>query len=344
VYATVQASERLIAASRSLIGAAGAPATAPGLELLRDQVCAEAGVWAPEAAARALRQARGDVGRAVTLVRVWAATLPAHAAEPCDDASVRITRRVSAAFADIPGGQWLGSSPDFDSRLLDWGEADESPAAVLDGAGGAANGDPAGTGAPRRTALGRVGGLLRAAPGVGVAEPRDPGDGPDPFDEPLGSNPTREARQAALARGETGALVALANVALAGRREAVAGELCVGVAELCVPHPRSGRPVCVAEVPVSEATVCGDAEVDGTAGFALGFGISAGRVERRALAAAVIDATLEAGAPVGGLAELPALAAVDGLATSGFVDHLRLPHFASFASYLDRVRNPEGPR
>ena len=347
MYATVEASKRLIEASRSLLGGGDAPVAQAGLDLLRDQVCAEAGVWEPMAAARAIRQARGDLARAVTLVRVWAATLPPQAAEPCSDGSIRVTRRISAAFARIPGGQWLGASPDFESRLLEWGD-DRDDAGVREPGPAAAqptetgsNGMAAPSRAPTRRELGRVASAVRSAPGIAVAATREPEDGPDPFDQPLGTHPGREARQAALARGETGALVALANVALTGRREAVAGELCVGVAELRVPHPRTGRPVRIADVPISEATVLGDAEVDGAAGFQLGFGAGVGRVERRALAGAVLDATLEAGAKVGGLEELPALAAVDGLATSGFVDHLRLPHFASFASYVDRVRTIE---
>ncbi|MGH2961223.1 MAG: carbon-phosphorus lyase complex subunit PhnI [Solirubrobacterales bacterium] len=347
MYATMQASERLIAASRSLLGDPSEPGTSPGLELLRDQVCAEAGVWAPEAAGRALRQARGDIARAVTLVRVWAATLPPQRADACTDAGIRVTRRVSAAFAEIPGGQWLGASPDFASRLLDWCEEGADDAPVPGPAEpsklGTGNGQPS-SGAPARTELGRVSALLRSSPGIRVASAREPEDGLDQFDQPLGPHPAREARQAALGRGETGALVALANVALTGRREAVAGELCVGVAELSVSHPRTGRAVRIADVPISEATVLSDAEVDGAVGFALGFGVSAGRLERRALATAVIDATLEGGGEVGGLSELPALAAVDGLATSGFVDHLRLPHFASFASYVDRVRPSEEAR
>jgi alpha-D-ribose 1-methylphosphonate 5-triphosphate synthase subunit PhnI len=345
LYATVQASKRLIEASRSLLGTGEGPAPPEGLDLLRDQVCAEAGVLEPKAAALALRQARGDVARAVTLLRVWAATLPTQPAEPCADAAIRVTRRISAAFARIPGGQWLGPSPDFESRLLAWDGAAEplAPIAAAESDRAGVNGGRRGRSRPpARSELKRVAEATRSAPGIAVAPARPPAEGPDPFEKPLGSRPSREARQAALARGETGALVALANVALAGRREAVAGELCVGVAELSVAHPRTGRPVRIADAPISEATVLGDAEGDGAAGFQIGFGVSVGRMERRALASAVIDATLEAGADVGGLDELATLGAVDGLATSGFVDHLRLPHFASFASYVDRVRAGEG--
>lgn len=344
MYATLQASKDLVASSRAMRNGAGRETrVGTGLDLLCDHICAEAGVWAPDVAGRAVAQAGGDLARAVTLVRVWAATLPGQAALGCGDEEIRVVRRVSAAFAEIPGGQWLGASPDFETRLLDWSDDDPAPtepgmnaSELLPDVRAAADADPAG--APSRAELGRVASFLRAQPGIGIAARTEPSDGPDPFDEPLGPRPSREARLAALARGETGALVALANVALIGRSEAVAGELCVGAASLRVPHPRSGAPVRVAEVPLSEATVLGDAEVDGATGFQPGFGVSVGRIERRALAGAVIDATLETGSPVGGMDELRLLGAVDGLATSGFVDHLRLPHFASFASYLDRVR------
>jgi alpha-D-ribose 1-methylphosphonate 5-triphosphate synthase subunit PhnI len=39
-----------------------------------------------------------------------------------------------------------------------------------------------------------------------------------------------------------------------------------------------------------------------------------------------------------GLSPHVILDTVDGLGTAGFVDHLRLPHYASFAAYIDRLR------
>ena len=46
------------------------------LRLLVDRVMGEAGLWAPELAAQALRQAEGDVIEAVHLLRAFKSTLP----------------------------------------------------------------------------------------------------------------------------------------------------------------------------------------------------------------------------------------------------------------------------
>jgi alpha-D-ribose 1-methylphosphonate 5-triphosphate synthase subunit PhnI len=105
---------------------------------------------------------------------------------------------------------------------------------------------------------------------------------------------------------------------------------------VCAPHPRTGATVRIAEVPISEAEVVTDAEVDGRPGFAVGYGATLGHVERRAIAIAILDGGLQAGGE-GHAPESALLAGVDGLATSGFVEHLCLPHHASFASYVARV-------
>ncbi|HWV86286.1 MAG TPA: carbon-phosphorus lyase complex subunit PhnI [Capillimicrobium sp.] len=324
MYATLHASERAVAAARRL--AAPEPGPPPdGLRLLVDQVCAEAGTYDEDAARRALAQADGDVAGAVTLLRVWAATLPALASAIVAPEDERLTRRVSAAFADVPAGQWLGAAPQMRSRLLRW-EPDEGGEGEPD----VVDADEA---PPTRAAAPRVGDLLAHLP---IAAPPPEGDGPDPALQPLTLPATRGARLAALARGETGALVALAALGHARQREEVLLEATQAIVGVRIPHPRTGAPVRVAGAPVSRAEVITDAEVDGRPGFAIGFGATLGRVERRAIAIAIVDGGLQAGGE-GALRESEILAAADGLATSGFVEHLCLPHYASFASYLSRV-------
>jgi alpha-D-ribose 1-methylphosphonate 5-triphosphate synthase subunit PhnI len=328
MYATLAVSRRVVAAARALTRRLRD--RGDGLERLVDQISAEAGVHDPRAARRALTQAGGDLARAVTLVRVWAATLPRLEALPLAAHDVRILRRVSAAFQDFPGGQWLGASADFESRLLHWDDEDGGP--VTAPATSPQEASPVVRGDLPRLADGLDGVPLR--PVVAQAH------GPDPAQTPLELPAPRPARLAALARGETGALVALAALALAQRREAVVGELTTAFADLRVAHPRTGVPCVVAEVPLTEAEVLHDAPVDGQPGFAIGWGATLGHLERRAIAVAVLDGALEGEGPQW-LTEQQVLAGVDGLATAGFVDHLRLPHYASFASYLSHVAPEE---
>ena len=169
-----------------------------------------------------------------------------------------------------------------------------------------------------------------------VATPAD-GNGDDPARTVLMPPFTRANRLAMLSRGETGALVALAALILGRRQEAVMVELTVGVAAIKVPHPRTGPPCAVAEVPITEVEVVLDADVDGRPGLATGWGASLGTVERRAISLALLDGAMQADGELQEpftLDEQTVIAATDGPATNGFVEHLRLPHYASFAAYL----------
>jgi alpha-D-ribose 1-methylphosphonate 5-triphosphate synthase subunit PhnI len=333
VYATMEETPALAAARALASRASGAEAH--GLDLLEQQVCAEAGIWAPEAARRALAQARGDVPRAVGLVRVWAAALPRAEACVVDEADTVLLRRVSAAFAEIAGGQWLGIAPELSSRLLQWDEpdavepADEAPAG--------ANATVAPAPVPIRAACPRVRELLHDVP---VLRSDEQGDGDDPAMTALQPPLPRPTRIGVLARGETAGLVALASLVLGQRREAVLAELTTAIVRVRVPHPRTGVPVVVAEVPVAEAEAVVDADVDDRPGFALGWGVSIGEMDRRAIALALIDGAVQADGATTPLVldDQTITAAVDGSATNGFVEHLRLPHYASFASYVDQVR------
>jgi len=337
MYATLDTSPgaQAAAAARARLPRSGA---ADGLAALLDQVCAEAGVWAPDAASRALVQAHGDIARAVTLVRVWAATLPDLAIETPTEYDIQVVRRVSAAFQDVAGGQWLGDAPDLDPRLLDW--ADHTPPAP--GTSPEETQETAVPPVPIRADVPRVAALLESVP---VEAPPTGVEGDDPTRMPLVFPAPRENVLAALARAETGALVSLAALALARRREAVLTEATVIEVHVAVRHPRTGRPCSVATVPCTEAEIVADADVGGRPGLRVGYGASLGRIERRSLAAALLDGVLreETEDPTPIVLDGPTVTyGVDGQATAGFVDHLRLPHYASFGSYLDQLRTDAG--
>src|SRR5699024_289542 len=99
-------------------------------------------------------------------------------------------------------------------------------------------------------------------------------------------------------------------------------------------------------LPIVEAEAILDAEVDQRPGFAIGWGATMGTVERRAIAVALLDATMQADGEFAETLELDEqtlLNAVDGAATNGFVEHLRLPHHASFASYVAQAKQHHTP-
>lgn len=334
MYATMQVG-RGVAAARALAERQRVAEIGPGLPVLEDQVCAEAGVWAPDAARRAIAQSGGDVPRAVALLRVWAATLPHLHSCPVAESDIRIERRISSAYPEVPGGQWLGFAPDLAPRILRWDDEPEPETGGGDLEGGPADDE---ADAPSRSALPRVRDLLDGLP---VRVEPDDGDGLDPAAgtpvPPLG----RATRTGVLAGGETAALVTVASLILGRRREAVLAELTVGAVSLRVPHPRTGTPCVVAELPVVEAEAVIDADVDGVAGFAVGWGASMGSIERRAISLALIDGAVQADGELEEsvpLDEQTVVGATDGSANNGFVEHLRLPHHASFASYVAQAR------
>jgi alpha-D-ribose 1-methylphosphonate 5-triphosphate synthase subunit PhnI len=77
--------------------------------------------------------------------------------------------------------------------------------------------------------------------------------------------------------------------------------------------------------------------------FTRGYGLAFGHSERKAMAMSLVDRALRA-AELGELVQSPAqmsefvLSHSDSLEASGFVQHLKLPHYVDFQSELELVR------
>src|SRR4029078_8146410 len=90
------------------------------LGLAVDRAMGEGSLYDKELAALAIVQARGDLIEAIFLVRAYRTTLPRFGfSNPIETAEMRIERRISATFKDLPGGQLLGPTFDYTHRLLD---------------------------------------------------------------------------------------------------------------------------------------------------------------------------------------------------------------------------------
>jgi alpha-D-ribose 1-methylphosphonate 5-triphosphate synthase subunit PhnI len=325
-----------------------------GLRYAVDQAMGEAGLYAPRLAALAVVEAQGDLAEAAFLLRAYRSTLPrAGYTESADTGGMRLVRRVSSAFKDVPGGQVLGPTRDYAQRLL--GHEEERPPS--NGEAPKAEGEGV---LPRATDLLREAGLL---PGPRPANPKR-----EPFDltrEALTVPSPRSGRLQSLARGEPGAMTALAYSLLRGFGVAhtTLAEFRVGYLPLVVEHPYLTEQVEIGEV------LCTEAEAVGTeiaypdegeshreevpreecgAEVTAGYGLVFGRCERKAIAMANLDAAIRAGR---GRAEGPAgpaedeefvLHHADGVEATGFVEHLKLPHYVTFQSALDRLREARG--
>ena len=89
------------------------------LRLAVDRVMAEGSLYDRELAALAIKQAQGDLPEAVFLVRAYRTTLPRFgASDPVDTSAMRVLRRISATWKDLPGGQLL--HPAEAASTKDW--------------------------------------------------------------------------------------------------------------------------------------------------------------------------------------------------------------------------------
>ncbi|GAA3540988.1 carbon-phosphorus lyase complex subunit PhnI [Nonomuraea rosea] len=318
------------------------------LRLAVDRIMGEGGLWAPELAARALRQAEGDVQEAAQLIRAHRSTLPRVAySEPVHADELRVSRRISPAFRNPPGSQLLGRTPDYVGRLLDLmpeeqakARAEEEPPAAREHGHGHGHVVAQGGDDPRRPPR-----LLRLLRSMDLVVDRSADGDPEPYDvtrAPIRPGVPRSARLTAMARAETGALVHLwySYTFRPGRHNhEFPGEVRHGALPVRVRHPLTGRPVTVAEVRVTEVETIDDldrAEEDRTR-LDLGYGMCFGHNERKAIAMAGLDLLVHRDDGRTSL-EQEVLLTLDGIEASGFLEHLKLPHYVDFRSVLDRKR------
>jgi alpha-D-ribose 1-methylphosphonate 5-triphosphate synthase subunit PhnI len=336
------------------------------LDRLTAQAAGEGGVYAPRLAALAVKQAQGDAVEAAFLLRAYRSTLERWGATETVATDEAFTiRRVSPAYKDVPGGQVLGPTKDYTRRLLDFeldGESDpDDPTAdwdLPDGAGGSVDGDDEadGTGTAEGGELGRLADTLATLRERGLVPEPAPPEGDDGWDEPADTTresvtqpPGRDEVLQELARGETGAVTALGYSALRGYGQVhpTLAEVRVAALPVAIEHPYTGERVRVTDCEVTECEAVVPAYEDrDDAEFALGYGLTFGRNERKAIAASVLDAGIQFDGT-----EAPAedpefvLDVVDGMDAFGFIEHLKLPHYVTFQSILDRIESAraDGP-
>lgn len=359
-YTAISGGEEAIRAAERLEKAVGGPdlsvkVVERRLRYAVDQVMGEAGLYAPSLAALAVVEAQGDLAEAAFLLRAYRSTLPRVGyTEPLETGSMRLIRRVSSTVREAPGGQVLGPSRDYSQRLLGF-ERNGEPSP---------NGSPEGTPAVREEGtLPKVTEALREA---GLVRASNPVEAGEPFDltrEALRVPTPRSGRLQGLARGESGMMGALTYSLLRGFGQAhpVLTEFRVGYLPLRIEHPYRQEAVEVGEIVCTEAEAIsseldyenggretnegGGTPKDGrSAAMAAGYGLVLGRCERKAISMAVLDLAVGAGKgrPEGPQAPVEdeefVMYHIDGVEASGLVEHLKLPHYVTFESSLDRLK------
>ncbi len=306
------------------------------MTLAVNRVMTEGSLYDPDLAALAIKQARGDLIEAVFLLRAYRTTLPRLGASlPLDTGAMAVKRRVSATFKDLPGGQVLGPTFDYTHRLLDF-------ALMAEGAPARAPTAPIRDEAvPHVTALLDRDGLIEAAP-EGDALP------PDLTRAPLELPADRPLRLQALARGDEGFLLSMAYSTQRGygRTHAFVGELRIGIVAVEMEIPELGFAVEIGEIEVSECETVNQFKGSKSEPpqFTRGYGLVFGQNERKALSMSLVDRALRWGELGEDFAGAPAqdqefvLSHADNVQATGFLEHIKLPHYVDFQAELELIR------
>ena len=307
------------------------------LGLAVDRVMSEGSLYDRELAALAIKQARGDLIEAIFLVRAFRATLPRFGAtEPVDTGEMRVQRRVSSTFKDIPGGQVLGPTFDYTHRLLDpaLAEAGDPAAPVL----ASASDVPM----PRVTDILGQDGLIEASPSAEAGAPVG-----DLTRDPLSFPADRDLRLQNLARGDEGFLLALGYSTQRGygRNHPFAGEIRFGEVEVEFFAEEIGFAVPLGSVELTECQMVNQFKGSATEPpcFTRGYGLAFGQSERKTMSMALVDRALRA-RELGEDVIAPAqdeefvMSHSDNVQATGFVEHLKLPHYVDFQSELGLLR------
>ena len=318
--------------------------------LLIDKIMSEAGFYSEEYAALALKQCEGSVEEAVFLLRAYRSTLPRnYYSNPINTADMRLIRRISAAFKDIPGGQILGPTYDYSHRLLDFSLLGENPEEErLTSDEGKGPEEIAEENLAGDIRCGRVSDLLRQEH---VLETPEPDDTP-PFDvtSSLLTFPApRSARLQTFARSDAGFLggIAYSSMRGYGAVHPTVSELRCGYVEVCVPYVlNEEEEICIGDILVTEVEALVPSHTETDEDFdkmtlSGGYGLIFGRNENKAIAMSIADASLETSGDTPSQDEEFVLTHGDCLEMSGFISHLKLPHYVTFQSKLDLVRPKE---
>ncbi|MEG3618682.1 carbon-phosphorus lyase complex subunit PhnI [Magnetovibrio sp. PR-2] len=307
------------------------------MTLAVDRVMTEGSLYDHNLAALAIKQARGDLMEAIFLLRAFRTTLPRFGeSHAINTTEMKARRRISATYKDLPGGQVLGPTFDYTHRLLDFALLAEGEAPLTQ------EEDSGIDDMPRVTSLLNNEGLIQQE----LADDDQPVS--DLTREPIDFPADRDVRLQNLARGDEGFVLAMGYSSQRGygNTHPFAGEIRMGEVEVVFEPEELGFPVSIGDITVTECEMINkfDGSKTEPAKFTRGYGLSFGAGERKAMAMALVDRSLRAaelGEEVVGPAQDEEFMMYhsDNVEASGFVQHLKLPHYVDFQGELEMVRN-----
>ena len=311
------------------------------LSLSVTRVMAEGSLYDRDLAALAIKQARGDLIEAIFLMRAYRTTLPRFAfSKPIKTAEMDVSRRISATFKDLPGGQILGPTFDYTHRLLDFtlmanGEAPtEAPSGE----------NPIDENMPRvLDDILNSEGLIQDEP-VPVDETAPVADlTREPVKFPAG----RDLRLQNLSRGDEGFVLALGYSTQRGyaNSHAFVGEIRYGTVSVEIEPEELGFAIDIGDIELTECETVNKFKGSKTKlpQFTRGYGLVFGQNERKAISMALVDRAMRAnemGEQIMGPAQDSefVMEHSDNVQSTGFVEHIKLPHYVDFQGELELVR------
>lgn len=309
-----------------------------------DRVMSEGSLYDRLVASIALKQAEGDVLEATYLVRAFRSTLPRIGyTVSVNSKEMFLIRRISSAFQDIPWGQVLGPSRDYTQRLINFNLMNDEKK-TIDPPKSKSNSDDS-ENAEKVIDYLRNEGLLDKPVKDASQKPYDI------TRENLTFPLDRSARLQRLSRGEEGAILAFGYASMRGWGSVhpTIAEIRIGYLPVKIIHPHWNIEVSIGNILATEVdSICSFTKKEITVDdkkiekyvFSLGYGFVFGQNDRKGIAMSILDRTLsddEQDSPVQDQEFV--LLHIDGMESQGFISHLKLPHYVTFQSALDRLRN-----
>ena len=313
------------------------------MRLAIDKVMGEGGIYAPEYAAIALKQAEGDVFEAAFILRAFRTTLQRnYYSEMINTREMFVKRKISASFREIPGGQILGPTRDYTQRTLDTAKATETGKDIKTFlADFDAKIDPG-----KLEGISSFGKVIDLLKKEGLLKPVDMSEDHRLIDitrEAVKFPAPRSARLQMMARAETGGLMALGYSSQRGFGSVhpTVGELRYGSIPVKV-KDATGKSRYIGKIEVTECEMVTGSKPGKKKTppyFTIGYGLCFGHNETKVICMSTLDSAMrrpELGAPANDQEFV--LYHTEGVEAMGFTNHLKLPHYVTFQSQLSNTR------
>jgi len=295
-----------------------------GLTFSIDKVISEGSLYSKKLASKAIKRSAGDLLNASFFIRAHRSSCQrVGECKTLDTNEMKLSRRVSSAFKDIEGGQLLGSSNDYEIKLLidvkekelsfeDYSDKENIIKSAL-------------------TPL-RNDDLIKKLP-----KESKPWDITRTF--PTSPYPRSSILQV-MSRGESGSLLGFSYTSMRGYGDVhpTIGDLRVGHLDIKFTHPFTKNEIKVGSIEATAVESVGTFNKDenGDTKLTTGFGFCFGKNETKAISMSIIDLTLYNSSYSVGTDQIVAadfemmMHHVDGIESFGFCNHYKLPHYVTF--------------